>query len=39
MAAAEDRHSKLEQVLTLMAEKFCNVSGNGSDIVCGDQQG
>lgn len=25
-AKAEDRHGKLEKVLTLMADKFCSVS-------------
>ncbi|XP_037927337.1 breast cancer anti-estrogen resistance protein 3 homolog isoform X2 [Teleopsis dalmanni] len=28
LAASEDRHSKLEKVLSLMADKFCNVDGN-----------
>uniref|UniRef100_A0A1I8M4R1 Breast cancer anti-estrogen resistance protein 3 homolog n=1 Tax=Musca domestica TaxID=7370 RepID=A0A1I8M4R1_MUSDO len=29
-ATADDRHSKLEKVLALMADKFCNADTNGS---------
>ncbi|XP_075151360.1 breast cancer anti-estrogen resistance protein 3 homolog isoform X2 [Haematobia irritans] len=29
-ATADDRHSKLEKVLALMADKFCNTDANGS---------
>ncbi|XP_073823068.1 breast cancer anti-estrogen resistance protein 3 homolog isoform X2 [Musca autumnalis] len=29
-ATADDRHSKLEKVLALMADKFCNADSNGS---------
>lgn len=38
LASAEERHTKLEHVLSLMAEKFCNMR-NGSEISNADQAG
>lgn len=38
LAPADERHLKLEQVLSLMAEKFCNVQ-NDMENVHADQAG
>lgn len=39
LAAATDRHSKLEQVLSLMAERFCNYANGGGQVLHADQAG
>lgn len=41
LASAEDRHTKLEQVLSLMAEKFCGYAngGNNGQSLQADQAG
>lgn len=39
LASADERHSKLEQVLSLMAEKFCNVQNDSVENLHADQAG
>lgn len=39
LALADERHLKLEQVLSLMAEKFCNVQNDTMENLHADQAG